>query len=189
MASERSFNTRREGIMKKSNLLHRQSGVKCACFFEKDGVIYSYRSHKNWPPLLDNFHVYPQNSFTPDNFETVAQRVGSESSPAPSASVESTVPVDSNATDLLFPRDNPATPLVSNESSTPFPGKAVMASPQTTDQNATRERSPLKSMSTSKIPASSTKPPRKKRMRDSKFGVDGRSVTRSNSPGGSWFRR
>jgi hypothetical protein len=192
MASERSFNTRREGIMKKSNALHRQSRAKCACFFEKDGVLYSYRSHRNWPPLSDNFYVYPLNSFTPDNFETVAQRVGSEASPAPSASADlqmrTTVSsIDSNATDVLSPPKNPATPQVNNESSTPFPGEAVVALPQTTDEGATRERGPLTSIPTSKMPVSSTKPQRRKRMRDSRFGAGGRS--RTNSPGGSWFRR
>lgn len=194
MTSERSFNTRREGIMKKSNLLHRQSGARCASFFEKDGVLYSYRSHKNWPPLLDNFHVYPQNSFTPDNFETVAQRVGSESSPAPSASVDyrksSTAPcVDSNATNVMSSPENPATPLVNNESSTPLPGKAVMVSPQTMNQDATRQVGRLETMPTSHMPVSSKKPSRTKRMRDSKLGVGGRSTTRSNSRGGDWFRR
>jgi hypothetical protein len=193
MASERSFNTRREGIMRKSNALHRQSGAKCASFFEKDGVLYSYRSHRNWPPLLDNFYVYPQNSFTPDNFETVAQRVGSESSPAPSASADiqmrTTVSsVDSNATDELSLHKNPATPPVNNESNTPFPDKAVVASQQT-DQDTTRERGPLTSMPTFKMPVSSMKSQRRKRMRDPKLGVGGRSMARTNSPGGSWFRR
>ncbi|KAI7775996.1 hypothetical protein LA080_006022 [Diaporthe eres] len=194
MASERSYNTRREGIMKKSNALHRQSGAKCASFFEKDGVLYCYRSHRNWPPLSDKFFVYPQNSFTPDNFETVAQRVGSKSSPAPSTSVNfqtgSTVPcVDLKAKDALSPPKNPGTPLVNNEPSIPSPGKTVVASPQTTDQNATQERGTLASMPTSKMPVSSTKSPRKKRVRDSKFGLGRKSMTRSSSPGGSWFRR
>lgn len=192
MASERSFNTRREGIMKKSNALHRQSGARCAAFFEKDGVLYCYRSHSNWPPLSDDFYVHPNNSFTPDNFETVAQRVGSESSPAPSASVDfgmrtTVLSADSDATDVLSPPKDPATPQVNNESRTPFSSTAAVASPQTTDQDPARERGPLKSMPASRIPASSTKPQRRKRIRESRFGAGGRS--RANSPGGSWFRR
>ena len=69
----RNFNGRRQGLMRKANVLSRKHSAKVAIFVQYNGVQYCYKSDKAWPAVPD-LNVYPENSFSPDNFETVADR-------------------------------------------------------------------------------------------------------------------
>lgn len=70
----RNFTGRRQGLMKKGNMLYRKHGAKVAIFVQYNGIKYSYKSDTTWPVVPD-FDVQAENSFSPDNFETVADRL------------------------------------------------------------------------------------------------------------------
>lgn len=75
---DRSFLTRSHGAMKKLNALHRRTGAKCAVFIERNGKWLTYRSDKKfseWVSVNFDHSILPCKEFTPDNFDTVADRV------------------------------------------------------------------------------------------------------------------
>ncbi|RYC63897.1 hypothetical protein CHU98_g2322 [Xylaria longipes] len=71
--AHRNFLGRKLGIIKKANMLHRKHDARIAVFVKKNNAIYCYQSDPNWP-VVDNISVEPYNVFTPDHFDTVADR-------------------------------------------------------------------------------------------------------------------
>ncbi|KAH8678518.1 hypothetical protein BX600DRAFT_532457 [Xylariales sp. PMI_506] len=76
MAFSRSMNTRSLGIMKKATDLHHLSGAECAFFVVKDGIAKLFLTHPDLLNQIKDIPVWDHNSFTPDNFDTVASRAG-----------------------------------------------------------------------------------------------------------------
>ncbi|KAI0836084.1 hypothetical protein F5Y06DRAFT_274159 [Hypoxylon sp. FL0890] len=69
----RNFMNRRNGIMRKANALYRKHNARAAVLLEWNGTTFCYKSDANWPDV-GNLQVLPTNCFSPDNFETVADR-------------------------------------------------------------------------------------------------------------------
>ncbi|KAI0550159.1 hypothetical protein F4679DRAFT_544179 [Xylaria curta] len=72
-AAHRNFLGRKLGIMKKANMLHRKHDARITVWVEKDNIVYCYQSDPNWP-AVENISVESYNVFTPDHFDTVADR-------------------------------------------------------------------------------------------------------------------
>ncbi|KAJ2982370.1 hypothetical protein NUW58_g6455 [Xylaria curta] len=70
----RNFLGRKHGLMKKANVLHRKHDARITVFVEKNNTLFCYQSDPSWP-MGNTLSVEPQNKLTPDNFDTVADRV------------------------------------------------------------------------------------------------------------------
>lgn len=75
---KKSWLQRRGGIMKKGDEIREKFNARVAVFIEKDGVLYAYQSHADFPAQLSG-SVRPTNLMTPDHFMTVAQQRRDES--------------------------------------------------------------------------------------------------------------
>ncbi|KAF2971658.1 hypothetical protein GQX73_g1916 [Xylaria multiplex] len=72
-AAHRNFVGRKLGVMKKANTLHHKHNARVIVLVEKNNTIFRYQSDPSWP-VLDSICVEPCNIFTPDHFDTVADR-------------------------------------------------------------------------------------------------------------------
>lgn len=136
-SSTRNFANRRNGVMKKANALSRLHGARVAVFVEWGGAISSYHSHSAWPPVQLN--VAPGSCFSPDNFDTVADRVSPPALPDPSRSAADIPAAASDvfealqsyiASERLHDLSSVASDTASNESSASSysPGKSSVDS-------------------------------------------------------------
>ncbi|KAI1444520.1 hypothetical protein F5Y02DRAFT_157448 [Annulohypoxylon stygium] len=67
------FRAHQNTIMKKTNRLCRKHHARAMLLIERNNTIFRYQSDANWPPPA-NLHILPKNQFTPDNFDTIADR-------------------------------------------------------------------------------------------------------------------
>lgn len=54
-------------------MLHRKHKARIAVLVEKDNTVFCYQSDPDWP-VINTISVEPHNKFTPDHFDTVADR-------------------------------------------------------------------------------------------------------------------
>ncbi|KAH7033054.1 uncharacterized protein B0I36DRAFT_320674 [Microdochium trichocladiopsis] len=86
--SQRSFETRRDGLMSKACQLRNKHAAKVLILFEWDQAHHYFLSDANWSPLyFDANVVLPRYSYTPDNFLAKSDRPRLES-PSSSSSEE-----------------------------------------------------------------------------------------------------
>ncbi|CAN8096762.1 unnamed protein product [Discula destructiva] len=68
----KSWKQRRGGIMKKADELRTMFNARVAILIEKDGHLFAYMSHPDFPAQLPG-PIRPANITTPDHFVTIAQ--------------------------------------------------------------------------------------------------------------------
>jgi hypothetical protein len=75
---QKSWLGRKRGVMKKANDICELFGVKVALLIEREGVLYAYQSHDNFPVELPGL-LLASNKMTPKNFITLADQESKQS--------------------------------------------------------------------------------------------------------------
>ncbi|KAJ0123528.1 hypothetical protein J7T55_011993 [Diaporthe amygdali] len=80
---KKSWQQRKKGIMKKADEVRIKFNARVAVLIEKDGVLYAYKSHKDFPAALPG-RLLECNTVTPEDYMTVRQTQRSNTGAAPS---------------------------------------------------------------------------------------------------------
>lgn len=80
---KKSWQQRKKGIMKKADELRVKFDARVAVLIEKDGVLYAYMSHQDFPTALPG-RLLESNKATPEDYMTVRQTRGNIPGAGPS---------------------------------------------------------------------------------------------------------
>ncbi|KAI7785354.1 hypothetical protein LA080_007187 [Diaporthe eres] len=72
---KKSWHQRKKGIMKKADEVRVKFDARVAVLIEKDGVLYAYMSHHDFPTFLPG-RLLESNKTTPEDYMTVRQTKG-----------------------------------------------------------------------------------------------------------------
>ncbi|KAL1850475.1 hypothetical protein Daus18300_012889 [Diaporthe australafricana] len=79
---KKSWHQRKKGIMKKADEVRAKFDARVAVLIEKDGVLYAYMSHHDFPVSLPG-RLLECNKTTPEDYMTVRQTKGNITGAAP----------------------------------------------------------------------------------------------------------